>query len=130
MEYLIIYLIGIVDGLKDFLRFFGIISAVAFLGAYCVFKVSAAESYNAERRATYDKGASGCIKGAIVGIVMLFMSMLIPNSKTLVAMVTIPPVINNEQVQQLPENILGFINDYVKEKRDELQGVSGSSGEL
>lgn len=66
----------------------------------------------------------------VVCAIILTSSVFVPNSKTLIAMVTIPPVINNEQVQQLPENILGFINDYIKEKRGGLQGVSGSSGVL
>ncbi len=48
----------------------------------------------------------------------------------LIAMTTIPPVINNEQVQELPENVLGFINDYLKDKRHELQGVSISPDEV
>lgn len=131
MEYLIIYLIGIVDNLKEFFCFFGTIGLVACLGAFCIFNVQSSSDYNSKREEEqFNKGASISLKGAIICFSFVFLSLLIPNSKTLVAMVTIPPVINNEQVQELPENVLGFINDYLKEKRDELQGISGSSGEL
>ena len=131
MEYFLIYLIGVVDNLKEFFHFFGSISLIACLVAFCIFKLQSSSEYNSKREEErFNKGASISLKWAIIYFSFVFLSLLIPNSKTLVAMVTIPPVINNEQVQELPENVLGFINDYIKEKRDELQGISGSSGDL
>lgn len=131
MEYLIIYLIGIVDNLKEFFNFFGIIGLVACIGAFFVFKVQASSDYNSEREEEeFNKGASISLKGIIICFIFISLSMFIPNSKTMIAMVTIPPVINNEQVQELPENVLGFINDYLKDKRNALQGIPRSPDEV
>ena len=49
----------------------------------------------------------------IIFIVALFICTIIPTTKTLIAMYTIPPIVNNKQVQQLPENLLKFANDYL-----------------
>ncbi len=39
----------------------------------------------------------------------------VPSKTVLVQMLAIPPIINNEQVQELPVNILNFVNDYLKQ---------------
>lgn len=39
----------------------------------------------------------------------------VPSKTVLVQMLVIPPIINNEQVQELPVNILNFVNDYLKQ---------------
>ena len=45
-----------------------------------------------------------------------------PSSKTVAAMIVIPPIVNNEQVQELPNNVLEFINDYLKDVKKSLKG--------
>ena len=39
----------------------------------------------------------------------------VPSKTVLVQMLVIPPIANNEQIQELPANVLNFINDYLKE---------------
>lgn len=39
----------------------------------------------------------------------------IPSKTVLVQMLVIPPIINNEQIQELPANVLNFVNDYLKQ---------------
>lgn len=56
---------------------------------------------------------------------MGFIAIFVPSTKTALAMAVIPPVINNEQVQKLPDNLLGFINEYLEHER-----LSGSSESL
>lgn len=126
MEYFLIYLIGTVDGLKEFFNFVGTMGALFCIGAFCIFRVN----FTNNREDTAKESARKSFKSFVFFLALFIFTQLIPNSKTLVAMITIPPVINNEQVKELPENVLGFINDYIKEKRDELQGVSGSSGKV
>ena len=50
-----------------------------------------------------------------VFISLIVLDTVIPNSKTIAAMYAIPAVVNNEQVQQLPEEILTFVRDFLKE---------------
>ena len=130
MEYFVIYLIGTVDSLIHSLSFLSSIGLVACLGAFGILKSSELDYSSSYQQKTYARGAKITFRCAIGCIVVLVISLFIPNSKTLVAMITIPPVINNEQVQKLPENVLGFINDYLEEKRSDLQELRGSSGNL
>lgn len=131
MEYFLIYLIGISDSLKETLIFIGVVGSIGCLGVFCAYKAQALSRYTDKKeQGLYNKLSSKSFKGFVLSFSLVILSQLIPNSKTLIAMATIPPVIHNEQVQQLPENVLGFINDYLKEKRNELQGVSGSSGKV
>ena len=129
MEYFLIYLIGIVDDLKEFFNFVGAIGSVFCIGAFCIFRSNLTDARE-ETKKDLESWSRKSFKFFVVFAIIFASSVFVPNSKTLIAMVTIPPVINNEQVQQLPENVLGFINDYLKEKRDELQGVSVSSGKV
>ena len=115
MEYFLIYLIGVVDDLKEFFTFFGAIGAVVCLGMSLIYRVGLEEASEEEEK-ILKLLARKSFNFFVVFAIISASSPFIPNSKTLIAMVTIPPVINNEQVQQLPENILGFINDYIKEK--------------
>ena len=113
MEYLWIYLIGQADTLKLTL---GTISFFILL-LLCPLTFCIRENGD-----DIPKVISISIIGAIiVGIIALF----IPNTKTALAMAVIPPVINNEQVQKLPDNLLGFINEYLEHER-----LSGSSESL
>lgn len=41
---------------------------------------------------------------------------LVPNSKELAAIYLIPKIVNNEQAQQLPDNLLKLVNDWAKEQ--------------
>lgn len=35
--------------------------------------------------------------------------------KIIAAMYLVPPVVNNEQVQEIPKNVLDFVNGWLKE---------------
>lgn len=131
MDYFLIYLIGISDSLKETCTFFGVVGSIGCLLLYLIFKIQETSEYSDQREIELAKrGTSKWFKGFMLCVSLLITAQLIPDSKTLIAMATIPPIIHNEQVQQLPENILGFINDYIKEKRDGLQGIPGSSGKV
>lgn len=57
------------------------------------------------------------IAAVLCGLIAIFT----PSSKTVAAMVVIPPVLNNEQVQELPNNVLEFINEYLKDAKKSLK---------
>ena len=50
-------------------------------------------------------------------IASLTLLLIFPSSKTLVAMYVIPPIVNNEQVQQLPSDVLTFLHNYLMEQK-------------
>ena len=36
-------------------------------------------------------------------------------------MIVVPPVVNNEQVQEIPKNVLDFVNGWLKENTPKAQ---------
>lgn len=44
----------------------------------------------------------------------------VPNKKEIAAIVLIPYISNNPEFKQLPENMIGMLNDLIKEYRQEL----------
>lgn len=54
---------------------------------------------------------------AVSGLLTLF----VPSKKVMIQMLVIPPIVNNEAVQELPQNILDFVNDYLKEAKESLK---------
>lgn len=59
---------------------------------------------------------SGFMKRILIAIAVSALGCLfVPSKTTLIQMLVIPPIVNNEQIQELPANVLNFINDYLKE---------------
>lgn len=51
----------------------------------------------------------------IAFVVCMAVRAFLPSTKTIAAMVILPPVVNNEQVQALPADILGFVRGLIRE---------------
>ena len=51
----------------------------------------------------------------IVLICLVLLRGLAPSKEIVTAMLIVPPVVNNEKIQELPENILDFVNSWLKE---------------
>lgn len=68
----------------------------------------------------------GLRKFAIIGVsIFLFAglgSMLLPSTKEAIAIYALPKIVNNEQVQQIPENAVNLINEQMKAWLDDLRG--------
>lgn len=58
--------------------------------------------------------------GVTLLIIGTIMSPCIPSKKEMAAIVLIPYVSNNPEFKKLPENIVGVLNDLIKEYRKEL----------
>lgn len=52
---------------------------------------------------------------SVVIPIFVLLNVFIPNTKTVAAMILIPPIVNNEQVQQIPDDILTFVRSVIKE---------------
>lgn len=51
----------------------------------------------------------------VVATVLLFLGALLPSTKTALMIWGIPQVVNNEQVQQLPDKFIRLLNSYLDE---------------
>ena len=51
----------------------------------------------------------------VVLICLVLLRGVAPSKEIVTAMLIVPPVVNNEKVQELPENVLDFVNSWLKE---------------
>lgn len=100
----LIYFIDVIHSLCIFANavFIGSIVAIAFLG------------FTDEHRNALK---ISLITFVVSGLLCLF----VPSKSVMVQMLVIPPIVNNESMQELPQNLLDFINDYLKEARKEMK---------
>lgn len=65
-----------------------------------------------------------CKKIFKIGVISLCLSSLmvaaVPNKKEMAAIITIPYISNNAEFKKLPENIVGVLNDLIKDYRKDL----------
>lgn len=93
------------QGVGGFLLFCGILAIMAIL---IVWGSNQGESYGAKMKwETVKKQFSISVLTTIIGGLLLT---FIPTTKELVAIYTIPKVVNNEQVQAIPEKLLELAN--------------------
>ena len=105
-----IYLLMQVDSLKESISMLFGISVILFFGVM-VASIVYIDAPSEER-----KTIAKFRRWFIAIIISLFiLDTTIPSSKTIAAMHTVPTVVNNEQVQQLPEEILTFVREFLKE---------------
>ena len=117
MEYFLIYLIGTVDGFIETFNFIGAIGAIGCLALFFMFRAQDTDSYvKGEEKEMFRRASSKSFKGFMLFLILFIFTQLIPNSKTLIAMATIPPVPSfgilsrcprlhkNEQRQDIPES--------------------------
>ena len=104
----LIYFIGIADKVGGVFAFTSIalfiLSAILFVGVL-------------EEQISINTFKKPVLIAFICGLIAIFT----PSSKTVAAMIVIPPIVNNEQVQELPNNVLEFINEYLKDAKKSLK---------
>lgn len=59
------------------------------------------------------RSGHGVIPIAIVILTLIFLMFIIPGSKTLIAMYVIPELLSVQGIEDLPANVVGFLNDYL-----------------
>jgi heme/copper-type cytochrome/quinol oxidase subunit 2 len=102
-----IYLISLADSM---IALFVIFIIISFISMFLIRDHSEAT------------GRDGTNKLCVCLLVLLFSIVslvFIPSSKTLTAMYVIPTVVNNKEVQKLPENIIKFVNSYLENNKEE-----------
>lgn len=97
-----IYLISLATNIKLFLLVCAL--AVVLLSPFII---------NAVESKLGLRCGHGVIPIAIVVLVLLFLMCIIPGSKTLIAMYVIPEILSVQGIEDLPANVVGFLNDYL-----------------
>ena len=98
------------------------VDIVAFLGFFALVLLTVIRAV-CENAPSYDTGAKAFYKAttkiykfsSIIIPIFILLNVFIPNTKTVAAMILIPPIVNNEQVQQIPDDILTFVRSVIKE---------------
>lgn len=102
MIYWLITLPKIANGMGSFLMFFGILGVILIPIVWGMVKYIGEINF---------KFPSGWLYVSIAGVVVGgLLSTFIPSTKEIVAIYAIPKVVNNEQVQQIPEKLLEYAN--------------------
>ena len=118
-----IYLIGTLESIKSSLAFLVFILFIVIFGSgiflvmtYCQSDLFERTKESQEKKNTITKWLkriliTSSLSWFLLGLICTFL----PTPKTVVAMITVPAIINNEEVQKLPKNILSFVNEYLEQ---------------
>ena len=98
------------------------VDAITFLGFFLlviltVIRIASKSvpSYDASAHAFYDATTNLHRFSCVIIPIFILLNVFMPNTKTVAAMILIPPIVNNEQVQQIPDDILTFVRSVIKE---------------
>ena len=94
----------------------GIVAILISLGfiVIAIISIVASDGYSffAEQAKEHRARAKKCLAASIL-CALIFTVM--PSTQTVVAMVVLPPIANNEHVQALPEDIIKFVRGFIHE---------------
>lgn len=106
-----IYLLGILMNLSSGMQFICVILFFSTVGSLFLWFIHD-EEYFHELKALLAKWTK---RFAIAFCCAFVGHIAAPSDKIIAAMYLVPPVVNNEQVQEIPTNVLNFINEWLKE---------------
>lgn len=104
-----IYLITQLDSLKttvSAITFFAIVISFT-LGLNCIFG-PLSETANCFKVFK---------KASIITVILILITTIIPSSKSMIAIYTIPEIVNNPSIQQLPKDIIDFIQNALNQPK-------------
>lgn len=118
MTYTFVYLLTRLDSLNNYLEALSIIS----LAGIIIIGLAALILFRAEKINIYTK-----IKKYLFGfIIALFISssiqLIVPTTKEAAVIYLLPKIINNEEVQKIPDNIFKLLNTKMEEWTNEQLG--------
>lgn len=116
-----IYLFGLLLNLKSDAGFLGFLMFWVVVGLGIAWFMSKDE-YVFECLSAYTDSIAKWFKRAIITFVCLLLTcILAPTKEIATAMFIVPPVVNNEKVQELPQNVLDFVNGWLKKNTHKEQ---------
>lgn len=116
-----IYLFGLLLNLKSDVAFSCFLMFWVVVGLGIAWFMSKDE-YVFECLSEYTDSIAKWFKRAIITFVCLVLTcILAPTKEIATAMFIVPPVVNNEKVQEIPQNVLDFVNGWLKENTPKAQ---------
>ena len=110
-----IYLFGLLLNIKSDISFLGFLMFWICFGLGLAWFMSKDDSAFNYLREYTDSIAKWFKRAVITLICLVFTSVFAPTKEIATAMFVVPPVVNNEKVQELPQNVLDFVNGWLKE---------------
>lgn len=74
--------------------------------------------YDGKSAAEWKKAVTFLLWPLCIGVVIC---VFVPSKTVMMQMLILPPVVNNEQVQELPSNVLEYVNNWLEEANKELK---------
>lgn len=115
-EQLLIYLIGMSERLAGGLIATGSIGLIIIVGTYFFYKD---DCWHYISKAEKIISSSLAITLGLVCSFLFLLGVLLPNSKTALALIAYPhikSVAENKETKEIPANVIKFINNYLKEE--------------
>lgn len=114
-----IYVISTIDELKDFLGMISVFGTIFALVILILRGIMSCDEY-------FDKQADAFVrwyksvfpKTVSVVLCAFLLNTFLPNQKTIAAMIVVPAIVNNENIQNISKNTLQWAEEYIK---DQLQ---------
>ena len=116
-----IYLFGLLLNLKADSAFLGFLMIWVCVGLGIAW-LMAKDKDAFEELSEYTVSIAKWFKRAVITLVCLILTCIFaPTKEIATAMFVVPPVVNNEKVQELPQNVLDFVNGWLKENTHKVQ---------
>ncbi len=58
-----------------------------------------------------------------IAAISVLLAIFVPSTKQMAAIIVVPKIVNSEQVQEMPENLIELANEWVKDKTESLKGT-------
>lgn len=116
-----IYLFGLLLNLKSDVAFLGFLMLLVCVVLGVAWLMSK-DNYAFDCLSEYTASIAKWFKRAVITFVCLVLTCIFaPTKEIATAMFVVPPVVNNEKVQELPQNVLDFVNGWLKENTHKAQ---------
>lgn len=116
-----IYLFGLLLNLKSDAGFLGFFMFWVCVGLGVAWFMSK-DKYVFEYLSEYTASIAKWFKRAVITFVCLVLTAVFaPTKEIATAMFIVPPVVNNEKVQEIPQNVLDFVNGWLNENTHKAQ---------
>ena len=112
----LIYWLMQLDSICNFVQVIAVLGSI-LLAILIIFRIifKAYAEWDEEAKTFYIVTTPLCKFSSIIIPIFVLINLFIPDTKTVAAMVLVPPIVNNEQVQQIPDDILTFVRSVIKE---------------
>jgi hypothetical protein len=108
--------------IKNMFVIFSIVSTSLMIITAFIYLLMGDDCERKEKKTDYFQQAAKFFKLSIVSFLILVpLTFLIPNTKQAVAIWLTPKIVNNEQVQEVPQKGLDILTEHMKQYLEELE---------